>query len=221
MLTKEKRKALLQLSTPFVADAMWRLGIETSVDPAIGPTVPFSKMVGTAVTLSLRSIEPRSEMVPLPHYQEAFKAGSEVYAPIMAIEVPKDRHRWGIWGEGATTQAKRHGFVGALVDGAVRDTWEMRDMRFPVFSRAVASGFIIGKVESVSFNEPVTVGDVLVRPGDVVFADNDGVVIIPEERLEAVIGRAQAIHRWEEAVHGLVRRGLEPEKAMEQIGPMP
>jgi regulator of RNase E activity RraA len=105
--------------------------------------------------------------------------------------------------------------------GAVRDTAEMKEMGFPVFSRTVASGFMLGKIASLGFNVPVTVGGVPVRPGDIVMADNDGVVFIPPEHLEAVIDRAQAIERWESAVHALIAKGRSPDDAIAQVGPMP
>jgi regulator of RNase E activity RraA len=222
MLTKEKREALLKLTTPLVGDAMWSLKIDTQVDPAIKPVFPFTKIAGTAVTLQLKAIENKHERVPLPHYQEAFKAGLEVYAPIMVIELPKES--WfsgGIWGGGASTQGKANGYVGVVVDGSVRDTEEMKELEFPAFARQVTNSFIIGKVESVSFNQPVTIGGVKVRPGDIVFGDNDGVVIIPAEHLDAVIGKAQAVQQWEAKVLGLVKRGVPMDDADEQIGPMP
>lgn len=220
MLNVAYKKRLQSLSTPLVADAMEQLGLDGVVDPTIRPVVPFSRMIGSAVTVKFESIE-ITEAVPLTHYLEALSRGREYFDPVIVLQLPRDRHGYGILGEGAATAARATGYVGALVDGAVRDTHELKEMGFPVFSRLIAMRFIIGKVKTVSFNETVTIGGILVRARDVVFADNDGVLIIPQGRLEEIIERAEAIKAWEHRFHALLAQGKSFEEAEEIAGPMP
>jgi len=221
MLTLERREALLELSTPLVADAMVRLNLpERVLAPAIRPVVPFSRMVGTAVTVLLRS-QPDPAKADLSIYSQAFETGRDVYCPIVVVEVPEAHHHQGIFGEGAATMGRRNGFVGALVDGAVRDTHDLRRMDFAAFSRTIAPGYICGKVEAVSSGEPVCAGGVTVVTGQTVFGDNDGVVVICLEDLDAVIEKARAIQRWEHEVHGLIAQGCSSGDIEEQAGPMP
>ena len=217
MLTPERREALLQLSTPLVADAMDRLGLpERVLDPAIRPVVPFTRMAGTAVTVLLRS-QPDPAKANLEIYTQALEAGEEVYSPIMVVEVPSAYHHQGIFGEGAATQGRQHGFVGALIEGAVRDSHDLQRMQFPAFSRTTGPGYICGKVEAVSRGESVRIGGVTIAAGEVVFGDHDGVVIIAPDHLDAVIEKAQAIQRWEHQVHRLIAAG----RPADEAGPMP
>ena len=221
MLTMEKREALLKLSTPLVVDAMDRLDLpERVLDPAIRPVVPFSRMVGTAVTVLLKS-QPDPAKANLEIYAQAFGVGREVCCPIMVVEVPKAHHHQGIFGEGAATMGLQNGFVRALIDGAVRDTHDLRRMNFFAFSRTVAPGYICGKVEAVSYGEPVCIGGVPVEAGEVVFADNDGVMVMGPADLDVVIEKAQAIRQWEHSVHRAIAEGCSSEDAGKKAGPMP
>ena len=221
MLTIEKRDALLKLSTPLVADAMDRLDLPEGVlDPAIRPVVPFTKMVGTAVTVLLKS-QPDPTKADLDIYSQAFESGRDVCCPIMVVEVPKEHHHRGIFGEGAATMGLQNGFVGALIDGAVRDTPDLRRMNFTVFSRTIAPGYICGKVEAVSSGEPVCIGGTTIEAGEIIFADNDGVVVMDPANLDAIIEKARAIQQWEHIMHSLFAEGCSSDDAHKKAGPMP
>jgi 4-hydroxy-4-methyl-2-oxoglutarate aldolase len=221
MLSENTRAQLQQLSTPLVVDAMDRLGLQEAVlDPAIRPVEPNTRMVGTAVTVLMRSQTDRSK-ASLGRYSEALENTADLYCPIIVVEVPEEHHHRGIFGEGAAMTARHNGFVGALVDGAVRDTPDLQRMQYPVFSRNVSPGYAVGKVEAVSRDEPVRIGGVTVHPGDIIVADNDGVVIVSPDRLEDVINRAQAIREWENKVHQLMQEGLSIEEAINRVGEMP
>ena len=83
------------------------------------------------------------------------------------------------------------GVEGLVTDGAVRDTREIRLLRFPVFSAGVAITGTI-KQSAGSVNQPVVIGNCRIRPGDIVVGDDDGVVVVPAEAESEVIERAQA-----------------------------
>ncbi|HIC69464.1 MAG TPA: hypothetical protein EYO90_08050 [Candidatus Latescibacteria bacterium] len=221
MLTEEKREQLLELSTALAVDAMDRLGLQESVlNPAISPVVPFTRMVGTAVTVLLRS-QPDPANADLTVYTRAFETAGELCCPIIAVEVPAAHHHQAIFGEGAATGARRHGFVGALVDGAVRDTYELRDMGFPAFSRTTSPGYICGKVEAVSKGDPIRVGGVTIEPGAIIFGDNDGVMVIAAVHLDSVIQKAGEIKHWEQQVHRQIAEGRPFKEALASAGAMP
>lgn len=78
------------------------------------------------------------------------------------------------------------GAVGAVTNGGARDTDELVKQKVPVYSRGVARGVRPGRLELESTNQPVTVGGVFIRPGDVIVADGDGVIAVPAERAEQV-----------------------------------
>ena len=221
MLTEGKREQLLQLSTPLAVDAMDRLGLpEAVLDPAIRPVEPNTRMAGTAITVLFRS-QPDRARANLARYSEALENAAGLYCPIVTLQVPEEHHHRGIFGEGAATTARKNGFVGALVDGAVRDTHDLQRMQYSVFSRTLSPGYAVGKVEAVSRDEPVRIGGVMVDPGDVVFGDNDGVVVIPPNKLDDVLDRAQAIREWEEKVHQWMKQGYSSEEAVKRAGEMP
>ena len=89
----------------------------------------------------------------------------------------------GMWGSQMAFQAVRRGIVGIVVDGAVRDSRELRAMKFPTFARLISSQKTIKKSLG-SVNVPIQCGGVVVRPGDVIVGDDDGVVVVPPPDLK-------------------------------------
>ena len=215
------RQTLLSLSTPLLADARHSLGLsKTHLDSDIKPVVPFTRMVGTAVTVRLEPV-PEGGTGDLSLLLQAYESGRETAYPVIVIQVPVAAHQAGIVGEGAATLALQNGFVGALVEGAARDTHDLRDMDFPVFARAVSPGYIVGQVSAVAVGDEVEVGGRTIAAGDVLVGDNDGVVVVAPGELEAVISRAAAIKDWEHSMHGRMARGVSAAAAREASGPMP
>src|SRR6185312_15677466 len=84
------------------------------------------------------------------------------------------------WGELLSTAAKARGARGAVVDGLVRDIGKMEELGFPVFAAGIKPVDSMGRGIVTAYNVPVECGEVLVHPGDFVFADFDGVVVIPQ-----------------------------------------
>src|SRR5687767_13717528 len=88
---------------------------------------------------------------------------------------------------------KARGAVGVVTSGGARDTDEIVKQKVPLYLRRFGRGIRPGRNEVESVNRPVTVGGVLVRPGDVVVADGDGVIVVPREQAVAVAGFARGI----------------------------
>jgi len=83
------------------------------------------------------------------------------------------------------------GARGAVVDGITRDTKAIKEMKFPIFIKGIAPGDSKGRIEIISFNQPIKCGGVWVNPGDIVFGDDDGVVVIPQEISDEVVTLAE------------------------------
>jgi regulator of RNase E activity RraA len=98
---------------------------------------------------------------------------------------------YAVSGGNVCAVAQRRGVAAFVVDGVIRDIAEVRDMRFPVFARGVmpVPG---GKKVVEPLNEPVQCGGVTVAAGDVVVADEEGIVVVPVARREQVLGEARA-----------------------------
>jgi 4-hydroxy-4-methyl-2-oxoglutarate aldolase len=88
---------------------------------------------------------------------------------------------------------KTRGAVGVVTSGGARDTDEIIKEKIPLYFRGPGRGIRLGRNEVESVNRPVTLGGVLVRPGDVVLGDGDGVVVVPREHAEAVARAARAM----------------------------
>jgi regulator of RNase E activity RraA len=95
------------------------------------------------------------------------------------------------------TAAKSRGIVGMVLDGAVRDVKELREMNMPTFARSVSPATAVGRYASVSQMVPVECGGVTISPGDIIVAGEDGVVVVPKDRAAEVLKRAQEIDERE------------------------
>jgi regulator of RNase E activity RraA len=108
---------------------------------------------------------------------------------------------------------KTRGAVGVVTSGGARDTDEIIKEKIPLYFRGPGRGIRPGRNEVESVNRPVTVGGVLVRPGDVVVADGDGVIVVPREQAEAVARAARAVLEDDKAARRKLyeRLGLPPD----------
>lgn len=95
------------------------------------------------------------------------------------------------WGELMSTIAKRNGAVGCICDSQVRDTVQIIEMGFPVYYTGIRPLDSQGRARVMTYDVPVRCGDVLVNPHDLVFADFDGIVVIPQAVTETVLTLAQ------------------------------
>jgi len=222
MLEPAIRNVLTSLSTATIADAMYSLELpETQLDFGIRPLVPFTKMAGEAVTVRIEVAHglDASDFTELTAAYESQTAGS--YA-LIVIQVDPELHQYGILGDGAAMLALCHGFVGALVDGAIRDTHELREMGMPVFHRCIGPASIERRpAVAVGRGEPVTVGGRKIQNGDVVVGDNDGVMIIPSQNLSEVIKCSLDIMDWEGRSQTMKLMGKSRAEYLKIIGPKP
>lgn len=113
----------------------------------------------------------------------------------------------GMFGGMMAASLKARGAAGLVIEGACRDTMLIKELGFPVFSRNVCIKATT-KTCPGKINHPIVIGGVYVKPGDLVFGNNDGVVVVPRELAESVLETAEARERNEE---GLLKRILSGE----------
>ncbi len=126
--------------------------------------------------------------------------------------------RSAVWGELLSTASQNTGCVGAIVDGAVRDVAKMRQMGFPVFARGICLYDSRNRQRVIDVDVPVEIDGVRFSPGDLVFADADGVVVVPQNIEAEVIRRAwQKVHA-ENKTREAIKAGMKAVAAYEKYG---
>lgn len=111
----------------------------------------------------------------------------------------------GVWGELWSAGAAKRGCVGAVVDGGIRDTAYIRRAKFPMFHKFTMPGDAVGRFNIVDFDCPVSIGGVRVAPGDYVFGDEDGVVMIPKALTLEVLAKAEAVCAKENKIRDAIQ----------------
>jgi 4-hydroxy-4-methyl-2-oxoglutarate aldolase len=124
---------------------------------------------------------------------------------VLACGGPTDRI--APWGELLTTAAQCRGGTGCVTDGLVRDVRRIRALEFPVFHGGIGPLDSKGRGEMVAMDVPVVCGGVHVEPGDVVFGDADGVVVLPQELAATAIREALAKVSSEDATRAALLGG--------------
>ncbi|MCH2388041.1 MAG: 4-carboxy-4-hydroxy-2-oxoadipate aldolase/oxaloacetate decarboxylase [Opitutales bacterium] len=105
----------------------------------------------------------------------------------------------GYWGDLLTSGAMRQGIAGLVIDACIRDADTIEELGFPVFCRGLCIKGT-GKDPEGGLNQPIMIGKVSIRPGDIVVGDRDGVVIVPQDRVTEAIEKGQAREEKEAAV---------------------
>jgi 4-hydroxy-4-methyl-2-oxoglutarate aldolase len=166
------------------------------VDPAIKPMWHGAKVCGAAVTVS----SPPRDNLMLHHAVAAAEPGSVLVATA-------ERYQYaGAWGEVLSVAAQSRGIAGLVIDGAVRDIEAITEHRFPVFARGLAIG-ACKKEQIGTLHEPIDVGGVTVRSGDIVVGTADGVVILDSRSIEQILREAIARREREAEIFRQLRAG--------------
>ncbi len=151
-----------------------------NVDPQIKPLKESYKIAGRAYTVQL----PVGDNLMLLRSLKEAKKGD-----ILVVDVKGDTYR-AIAGDFVVGMMKSLELGGLVVDGVIRDLIDIKGLNFPVFSKGttVSSGTKNGPGDT---NIPISVGGAPVNPGDIIVGDVDGVVVIPKDKAEEVLTKAQ------------------------------
>lgn len=126
--------------------------------------------------------------------------------------------RSGIWGELLSTAARNAGCRGAIVHGAIRDVKKMAEMEFPVYATSTCIYDSQNRQRVVDIDVPVQIEGVLIQPGDLVFADEDGVVFIPKSIEAEVLQRALEKVTAENVTRDAIKAGMKATEAYAKYG---
>jgi 4-hydroxy-4-methyl-2-oxoglutarate aldolase len=193
-----------QLRTAVVSDCLDQVGIRDNAMAArLRPLYPSARLAGFAMPVQLELVTkvPADQSLWYKGELEAIdslKPGDVVVVSTCAGP---------IWGELLATAARARGAVGIVADAGVRDTVQLTEMDFPTFTSLVLPTDGLGRADVTSYGVPVRSGDVLVSPGDIVIADNDGIVVVPITTAAAVLELAEAKSSAEDMVREELSRG--------------
>ena len=170
--------ALGEAGTATVHEAIGRVGY---VGPHLRPIQHNVRIAGSAVTV----LSHPGDNIMIHAAVECCQEGDV----LVVVNTAPSTH--GMFGELLATSLQTRGVRGLVIDAGVRDTSELRQMGFPVWSQYVSCQ---GTVKSTagSVNVPVVLGGLVVNPGDVVCADDDGVVVVPRADAEWALAQSQA-----------------------------
>ncbi|WP_456371214.1 3-hexulose-6-phosphate synthase [Geoglobus sp.] len=185
-LEEEIREILTRVSTPNISDAMHRARAMRDVYPI----VRGKKIVGKAVTVSTMDGDWAKTV-------EAIDVAGR--GEVIVIKCSGDTA--AVWGELATRSCINKGIEGVIIDGAVRDVDDIRELGYPVFARREVPN--AGEPKGFGeINVRIECGGIEVKPGDWIVADDNGVMVIPKERAYEIARRALEVKKHEERIRG-------------------
>jgi len=193
LATKDQIKQLRDLGAATVYEAQ---GAKGALDQGIKPIDPTVRLAGPALTVDCR---PADNL--MLHYAVQKAAPGDV----LVVDA-KGFMEAGPWGDVLTIQAMKVGIAGLVINGCVRDANLIIELGFPVFCRGLSIKGT-GKNQPGRLNVPITFGDVLIHPGDIIVGDRDGVVVVPRDEAASAISSSLAREEKEAGQRKAIEQG--------------
>jgi regulator of RNase E activity RraA len=185
MPTKAQLDSFTRFFTPLVSDAMDRLGLPCKVLPNSVQSIPYDPKLKVAGIAFPCRVIPTSEYVEIAKLLEMVDHIPEDAFVMVAADDDTDA---ALWGGLMSTRAKARGARGAVVNGGIRDFEQIDGLGFPIFGKYRCIKDIRRRGYMADYNIEVNFDGQRVRPGDIVFGDANGVLVIPQEHFETVYG---------------------------------
>jgi len=213
-----------ELFVALVGDVLDKLGFQHQfLHPSLKPVDPETVILGRAMPVLEADCFGEREMGNNPLSTRPFGLMFEALDDLKHHEVyvcAGASHRYALWGDLMSTRALQCGAAGAVVHGFHRDTREILRLRFPVasFGSYAQDQGPRGKV--VDWRVPIEMDGVRIRPGDVIYGDRDGVLVVPAEAVNEAFAGAFEKARGENAVLKALEQGMSTVQAFETFGIM-
>lgn len=192
------------LYTAVVSDSLDQLGVRNqAMREYLRPLYASCKVAGWARTISCSDLY----HIPDDPYSIEIEAVDSLLPGEVAVVGTQKSIRNAPWGELLSTASRARGARGAIIDGLVRDVQKIEELGFPVFASGIKPVDSMGRGCVTAYNVPVECGEVLVQPGDFVFADFDGVVVVPKLMVKEVIELASEKVRREDSSRAELMKG--------------
>jgi len=209
------REKLDKCYSAVIMDVMDSMNVRVQcMDPAVKPLVPTMKTWGEAVTVFVDAVagvpeKPfQLEMEVIDDLKEGQIVVAQCNAPMLSA----------FWGGLLSNAAVGRKSAGAIMDGGARDYREIVSLNFPVFCKGLTPYDSCGRMDGKERDIPIVCGGVRVLPGDLVYGDCDGVVVVPREMADEVIARAWEKVCGENTVREELRAGAGVVKTFHKYG---
>jgi regulator of RNase E activity RraA len=201
--------------TGVVHDVMRGMGLKNfTFPPELRPLLPERALAGPVFTIAGRVDRDADAHTTLLEWTGLLSKAKPGH---IWVSQPNDRVVAHM-GELSAETLKNKGVLGCLVDGYVRDVNFLIEMRFETWSRGFTPRDIVGYWRPAGFDVEITIGDVVVAPGDYVVADRDGAIRVPKVLIEEVIAKAEEAISTENKVRTAILAGTDPQQAYLQFG---
>jgi 4-hydroxy-4-methyl-2-oxoglutarate aldolase len=198
-----------------VADAMEQLyGQRAYMSHELRPLFT-TKFAGPAVTVLLKKEEHKEGSAASEGMLDAIDAAKPGSVYVMVLEDGVDYAGIGAL---MATAMKYRGLAGAVIDGSIRDTPQIRRLQFPVFGRGVVPSTTINHYRFAGTNVPVTCAGARVNPGDIIVADEDGVAVVPHAHAAEVLKKAQQLDDTEHSMLPFIEKYRSIKEAVRKFG---
>jgi 4-hydroxy-4-methyl-2-oxoglutarate aldolase len=201
-----------KLAASVISDILDALGFRDQVMRAtIGPLYPEALVVGRAMPVLYAEVFE----VPEKPYQMEMEVVDSLKPDDVLVAYAPTTSKAALWGGLLSTAAKARGARGVVIEGMTRDVQQIRSLMFPVFASGISPLDSKGRLRVFAYRCAIECGGVLVEPGDIIFGDGDGVVVIPQdvavETVNEALKKLEAEHRTaEELKTGALLRDVYP-----------
>ncbi|MGF9714872.1 MULTISPECIES: RraA family protein [Paenibacillus] len=185
-----------------------------TMHPDIRPLTPDMVVVGRAKTVQVADVH----RIPEKPYEKQIQVLDAIQPGEIFVGAVNGSKRSAFFGELMSTATQVAGGRGAIIDGMVRDAKKILELGFPVFSIGFRPTDSLGRNEVIEYDVTIECGGVTVQPGDLIFGDMDGVVVIPKAIEKLVIEQALDKVSGENLVRDKIREGMKVSEVFQTYG---
>lgn len=207
------RNLSMTLTSSILADILNKMNIR-GIIKNLKPNLQDVKILGRANTLKLRKLKYGENSEGIYNALKSYKT----IIPGDIIVVENECSDYAYFGNLNASLAIRAGATAAIIGGMTRDYNAVKSLRFPVFSAGYTCDDVLGQATTESINKTIYIGDIAIHPGELIFADNDGIVVVPEKYESIVLKQALEVMKKETLVMGGIISNVDALRIVEEIG---
>ncbi len=176
---------------------------QQTLDHEVRPLYNGAKVAGRAATMLAVEVS----KLPDNPYEQLMELLDGIVPGEVVVGAVQSRANAAIWGELLSTHTRAKGGRGVVLDGLSRDSWGIAEMKFPVFARGLSPADSKGRLEVIAIRGTIPVAGVSISNGDLLLADEDGVVVVPRDVEDEVIRLAFEKVAGEDVMRDILRKG--------------